>query len=103
MTMVVACERSETVSGAMQYSSIAARVPSMTAAPKSCGVVDTFAIPTRPLVSSRTATTVNVPPISIPIRHPIVSFPSLPCESVLDDRLLRRVSLRSFRSSNMQY
>ena len=88
--MVVACERRVTASGTMRYSSIAARVPSMTASPKSFGVVDTLATPTRPLVSSRTATSVNVPPMSTPMRHPIVSCPSLPCESALDDRLLRR-------------
>ena len=73
MTMVVAWERRVTESGAIWYSSIAARVPSMTAAPKSLGVVETLAIPARPLASSSTATSVNVPPISTPIRQPIRS------------------------------
>ena len=48
----------------------------MTAAPKSRGVVDTFAIPARPLSSSSTAMSVNVPPMSTPIRHPIARAPS---------------------------
>ena len=92
--MVVAWETSETASGAMRYSSIAARVPSTTAAPKSCGVVDTLTTPTRPLASSRTATSVNVPPMSTPIRHAIVSCPLLPSEYALDARLPRQVSRR---------
>ena len=32
-------------------------------------MVGTFATPMRPLASSRSATSVNVPPISTPIRH----------------------------------
>ena len=52
MTTVVAWERRVTEPGAIRYSSIAARVPSRTAAPKSLGVVETFAIPARPVASS---------------------------------------------------
>src|SRR3974390_15637 len=36
---------------------------------RSAGVVGTLATPMRPLASSRSATSVNVPPISTPIRH----------------------------------
>ena len=54
-------------------------MPSITAWPKSCGVVSTLAMPIRPLVSSTMATSVKVPPISMPIRQAMPSPLTLVC------------------------
>src|SRR6185437_3041760 len=48
---------------------------SSTPATKSRGVVSVLAAPMRPLVSSTTATSVNVPPMSTPIRQVMTEYP----------------------------
>src|SRR5579883_377263 len=66
---------------------------SSTPVTKSRGVVSVLAAPMRPLVSSTTATSVNVPPISTPIRQAmrIVSLPVVPpslAKSLLEQHAL---------------
>ena len=52
-----------------RFASSPCRMPSITAWPKSCGVVGSLAIAMRPVASSTSATSVKVPPMSMPIRH----------------------------------
>ena len=69
VTTVVACDSSDTSAGSMRLASRPWRMPSITAWPKSCGVVGSLAMAMRPVSSSTSATSVKVPPISMPIRH----------------------------------
>src|SRR5262245_11645161 len=74
VTTVVACDSSPTSAGVIWWRSIASFSAISTPDARSSGVVGTLATPTLPLLSSTRATSVKVPPISIPIRHamPIV-------------------------------
>ena len=76
VTTVVACDSSETSAGSMRLASRPWRMPSITAWPKSCGVVGSLAIAMRPVFSSTRATSVKVPPMSMPIRHAMRLFPA---------------------------
>ena len=60
----------------MRLASSPWRMPSITAWPKSCGVVGSLAMAMRPVSSSTRATSVKVPPMSMPIRHAIRSSPA---------------------------
>src|SRR5215510_12395695 len=69
VTTVVACDSSPTSAGMIWCRSIAMFSAISTPRARSSGVVGTLATPTLPLASSTRATSVKVPPISIPIRH----------------------------------
>ena len=71
VTTVVACDSRVTSAGSIAFSASPWRMPSITPWPKSRGVVRTLAMPMRPLSSSTIATSVKVPPISMPIRQAI--------------------------------
>ena len=77
VTTVVAWARSETPAGSIPCWARPWPMPRNTAWPKSCGVVRTLAIPMRPLSSSTRATSVKVPPMSMPIRQAMSRSPSV--------------------------
>jgi hypothetical protein len=76
VTMVVACDRSPTSAGATAQRRIATSSALSTPAAGSAGVVGTLATPIQPLFSSTSATSVNVPPMSTPIRQLTPAPPS---------------------------
>jgi hypothetical protein len=72
VTTVVACARSETSEGATPCLRVAVARASRTPRAKSRGVLGTLTTSRLPVVSSATTTSVNVPPMSTPMRHVIV-------------------------------
>src|SRR5262249_16776485 len=69
VTTVVPCDSSPTSAGSTWWRLIATSSALSTPLARSSGVVGTLATPMRPVVSSRRATSGNVPPMSTPIRH----------------------------------
>src|SRR5215472_7362690 len=75
---VVPWPKNETSLACAAIRASASLSPSATACDGSAGVEETFQTSIRPLLSSNRQISVNVPPESTPIRHPIVVFRDLP-------------------------
>src|SRR5215471_182181 len=81
---VVPWPKNETSLACAAIRTSASLSPSATDCDGSAGVEETFQTAIRPLLSSNRQISVNVPPESTPIRHPIVV--SAFCRSAVDNR-----------------